>query len=188
MIKACSIKKGDVVDIGGTPHIVETVTVQSPSARGSATLYKVRFRNVQNKQKVDQTFRGDDVMKEADFDTREAQFLYKNGDQYTFMDLTDYTQYDLPVGDVEECIDFLVDDMEGITLLMSDDRILGIQMPDVVELKIVECDPSMRGASATARAKPAKLQTGLIVQVPEYISPDEVVRVDTRTREFLSRA
>ncbi len=188
MIKACNIKKGDIVDIGGTPHIVENVTVQSPSARGSATLYKVRFRNVQTKQKVDQTLRGDDIFKDADFDTREAQYLYKNGDQYTFMDLTDYTQYDLPESDVEESIPFLVDDMEGIVLLMSDGRILGIQMPDVVELKIVECDPSMRGASATSRTKPAKLQTGLVVQVPEYMSPDEVVRVDTRTSAFLSRA
>lgn len=188
MIKACNIKRGDIVDIGGTPHVVESLTVQSPSARGGATLYKVRFRNVQTKQKVDQTLRGDDGFQEAAFETREAQYLYKNGDQYTFMDLTDYTQYDLPEGDVEECIPFLVDDMEGILLLMSDERILGVQMPDVVELKIVECDPSMRGASATSRTKPATLQTGLVVQVPEYMSPDEVVRVDTRTSEFLSRA
>jgi len=176
------------VDIGGTPHVVESLTVQSPSARGGATLYKVRFRNVQTKQKVDQTLRGDDGFQEAAFETREAQYLYKNGDQYTFMDLTDYTQYDLPEGDVEECVPFLVDDMEGILLLMSDERILGVQMPDVVELKIVECDPSMRGASATSRTKPATLQTGLVVQVPEYMSPNEVVRVDTRTSEFLSRA
>lgn len=188
MIKACSIKRGDVVDIGGTPHMVESLSVQSPSARGGATLYKMRFRNVQTKQKMDQSLRGDDVLQEADFDTCEAQYLYKNGDRYTFMDLADYTQYDLPESDVEEAIPFLVDDMEGITLLMSDGRVLGIQMPDVVELQIVECDPSLRGASATSRTKPAKLKTGLVVQVPEYMSPEEVVRVDTRTSEYLSRA
>ncbi len=188
MIKACNIKRGDVVDIGGMPHVVESLSVQSPSARGGATLYKVRFRNVQTKQKVDQSLRGDDGFQEADFDTVEAQYLYKNGDQYTFMDMTDYTQYDLPESEVEEAIPFLVDDMEGITLQMSDGRVLGIQMPSVVELQIVECDPSMRGASATSRTKPAKLQTGLVVQVPEYMSPEEVVRVDTRTSEFLSRA
>jgi elongation factor P len=188
MIKASALKRGNIVDIEGTPHIVEHITVQTPSARGSATLYKVRFRNVQNKSKVDQTFRGDDTLKEADFETRDAQYLYGDGERYAFMDLEDYSQYELVEEDIADALPFLVEDMEGVTLLMSDGRVLGIRMPDVVELDITECEPSIKGASATARSKPATLQTGLIVQVPEYISPGERVRVDTRTRDFLSRA
>ena len=188
MIKASALKRGAIIDFETIPHVVEHITVQSPSARGSATLYKVRFRNVQTKQKLDQTYRGDDVLKEGDFDTRDAQYMYKVGDMLTFMDLEDYSQYELHEEDVGDAADFLVDDMEGISLLMSDGRVLGIKVPDVVTLEIAECEPSIKGASATSRSKPATLETGLIVQVPEYISPDDVVRVDTRSREFLSRA
>lgn len=188
MLKVQALKRNKIIDIDGTPHVVEHITIQSPSARGSATLYKVRFRNVQTKNKVDQTFRGDDTLKEADFDTQEAQYLFKNADRYTFMSLEDYSQFELTEDDISDFIPFLVEDMEGISVLLSDERVLGIRMPDVVELKIMECDPSIKGASATARSKPATLETGLIVQVPEYISSEEVIRVDTRTNEFLSRA
>lgn len=188
MIKACSITKNSIVEIGGAPHSVENIVVQTPSARGGATLYKIRFRNIKTRQKVDQTLRGDDPLKEADFETRNVQYLYKNGDVFTFMDTEDYSQFELNEEEIEDAIPYLVEDMEGITALFSDGRVLGIRMPDVVEMKIEECDPSIKGASATARSKPAKLTTGLTVLVPEYISPGEVIRVDTRTNSFLSRA
>ncbi|NCC51506.1 MAG: elongation factor P-like protein YeiP [Spartobacteria bacterium] len=188
MIKACNLKKSSIVDIDGTPHQTEQIQVQTPSARGGATLYKVRFRNVQTRQKVDKTFRGDDTIKEADFVTRDVQYLYKTGDRHTFMDMDDYSQFELSTEEIEDAVPYLVDDMEGITALMSDGRVLGIRLPDVVELQIESCDPSIKGASATARSKPATMTTGLVVQVPEYISPEEVIRVDTRTNEFLSRA
>jgi len=188
VIKACNLKKSSIIDIDGTPHATEHIQVQTPSARGGATLYKVRFRNVQTHQKVDKTFRGDDAMKEADFETREVQYLYKKADRHTFMDLEDYSQFELTTDDIEAAVPYLVDDMEGITALLSDERVLGIRLPDVVVLDIAECDPSIKGASATARTKPATMVTGLVVQVPEYISQDDVIRVDTRTNEFLSRA
>ena len=188
MIKACNITKNSIVEIGGAPHTVESIAVQTPSARGGATLYKIRFRNIKTQQKVDQTLRGDDPFKEADFETREVQYLYKNGDIYTFMDVEDYSQIELNETEIEDVIPYLVEDMEGITALLSDGRVLGIRMPDVVVMKIEECDPSIKGASATARSKPAKMTTGLTVLVPEYISPGEVIRVDTRTNSFLSRA
>jgi len=188
MIRACDLTRSSVVDIDGTPHRVETITVQSPSARGGATLYKVRFRNVVTKNKVDKTFKGDDALKNADLEFREIQYLYKNGDQHTFLDLGDYSQFDLTQSDIEEQVPFLIEDMEGIKALMSDGRIIGIELPDVVEMEIVECEPSIRGATATARTKPATLVTGLTVQVPEYMSQGEIIRVDTRTGAFLSRA
>lgn len=188
MIKACNITKNSIVEIGGAPHTVENIAVQTPSARGGATLYKIRFRNIKTQQKVDQTLRGDDPFKEADFETREVQYLYKNGDIYTFMDVEDFSQIELNETEIEDVIPYLVEDMEGITALLSDGRVLGIRMPDVVVMKIEECDPSIKGASATARSKPAKMTTGLTVLVPEYISPGEVIRVDTRTNAFLSRA
>ena len=188
MIKACDLKKQSVIDIDGTPHCIENITQQAPTARGGNTLYKVRFRNVSTKQKVDKTYRGEDVLQETTYETSEVQYLYKNGDRYSFMDLASYEQFELVEEDVEECLPFLLEEMEGIMALVSAGKVLTLRMPDTVVLEIVECAPSMRGASATARTKPATLSTGLVVQVPEYIEPGETIRVDTRERKYLSRA
>jgi len=188
MIKACDLKKSSVIDLDGTPHIIDNITQQSPTARGGGTIYKVRFRNVSSKQKVDQTYRAEDALQETSYESNEVQYLYKDGDRYNFMDLTTYEQFEQTADDIEECLPFLIEDMEGIIALISDGRILTLRMPDTIDLEIVECPPAMKGASATSRTKPATLTTGLVVQVPEYIAPGEVVRVDTRERKFLSRA
>lgn len=187
MIKACDLKKSSVIDIDGTPHIIQSISQQSPTARGGGTIYKVRFRNVSTKQKVDQTYRSEDALQEATYETNEVQYLYKDGDRYNFMDLSSYEQFELVQDDVEECLPFLVEDMEGIIALVSEGRILTLHMPDTIDLEIVECPPAMKGASATSRTKPATLTTGLVVQVPEYIEQGESIRVDTRDRKYLSR-
>ena len=169
MVKACELKRGHVVQMGDAPHIVEDIQVQTPSARGGATLYKMRFRNVRTKQKVDKSFRGDDALQEADFVRREVQFLYSDPSGYTFMDLEDYSQFTLSDSDAEDARPYL-------------------ELPPVVELEITETGPAVKGASATARTKPATLVTGLTVQVPEYMESNTVIRVDTRSGAFLSRA
>ncbi|HPT16512.1 MAG TPA: elongation factor P-like protein YeiP [Kiritimatiellia bacterium] len=187
MIKACDLTKNSVVEINGDPHVVEQLRVQSPSARGAATLYKIRFRNVRTRAKLDQTFKGDDPVKETDFDTRTVSFSYREGDRFTFMDLDDYSQFELMADEIADAVPYLVDGMEGIKALMQEERVLCIQLPDAVELTIAECAPSMRGASVTARTKTAKLETGLELQVPEYMEQGERVRVDTRTGDFVQR-
>jgi len=188
MVKACNLKKSMIVEINGEPHMVEQIQVQTPSARGGATLYKVRLRHAATRQRLNQTLRGDDTLQEADFETREVQYLYKSGDRYAFMDLETYDQFELTEDDAASAIPYLIEDMEGINALMSDGRVLALNMPDVVELQIAECEPSIKGASATARTKPATLSTGLVVQVPEYIAPEDTIRIDTRSDTFLSRA
>jgi elongation factor P len=188
MIKACDLESGSVVKFNGIPHIVENVQVQSPSARGAATLYKVRFRNMQNRSKLDKTFRGDDPQENCEVEKRQVQFLYEKDDRFEFMDTVDYNQFAMSRDDIADAVPFLVENMEGIIALMSDDKVLGIELPPSVELDVVECDPSIKGASATARTKPAKLSTGHMIQVPEYMAAGERVRVDTRTGKFLSRA
>ena len=187
MIKACDLKKSSVIDIDGTPHIIQKISHQSPTARGGGTIYKVRFRNVSTKQKVDKTYRSEDALQESSYETNEVQYLYQDGDRYNFMDLSSYEQFELVKDDIEECLPFLVEDMEGIIALVSEGRVLTLRMPDTIDLEIVECPPAMKGASATSRTKPATLTTGLIVQVPEYIESGETIRVDTRERKYLSR-
>lgn len=187
MIKACDLTKNSVVEFNGDPHVVEQMRTQSPSARGASTLYKIRFRNVRTRAKLDQTFKGDDPVKESDFDTRLVSFSFREGNRFTFMDLEDYNQFELMEDEIEDAIPYLVDGMEGIQALMQNGKVLCIHMPDAVELRIAECAPSMRGASVTARTKAATLETGLVLQVPEYMEQGERVRVDTRTGGFVQR-
>lgn len=188
MIKAADLKKSHIIDIDGVPHTVENITQSAPTARGGNTIYRVRFRNVATKTKVDKSYKGGDALEEADFETTEVQYLYKEGNRYTFMDLESYDQFELMEEDIADVMPFLVEDMEGIIALMSDNKVLGIRMPATLEMKIIECPPSMKGASATSRTKPATLSTGLVVQVPEYIAPGDIIKVDTEEKRYLSRA
>ena len=188
MIKACDLKKQHVIDIDGIPHCIENISQQAPTARGGNTLYKVRFRNVSTKAKVDKTFRGEDALQEAFYEVSEVQYLYPDADRFAFMDLSTFEQFELMKEDIEDCLPFLLEGMEGIKALISEGKVLALHMPDTVELEIVDCPPAMKGASATSRTKPATLTTGLVVQVPEYIEQGETIRVDTRECKYLSRA
>ena len=188
MIKASDLKKSHVIDLDGAPHVIENIGQQAPTARGGGTIYKVRLRNVSTKNKVDKTYRADDALQETSFDTQEVSYDYKNGDRYSFMDLETYETFELTAEDIEDILPFLIEGMEGITAMISEGRILSLRMPDTIEMEIIECPPAMKGASATSRTKPATLPTGLIVQVPEYIAPGEVIKIDTREKKFLSRA
>lgn len=188
MPKASELKRGSIVALSGTPHVVEDLSIQTPSARGGASLYKLRFRNLVTKQKEDRTFKGDEMLADAPFEKREVQFSYAQQGQYSFMDLEDYNEFTLSAEAIEDQVPYLTPDLESITALISEGRVLAIELPPVVELPVTECGPSMKGASATARTKPATLSTGLVVQVPEYLAAGEVIRVDTRTGKFLSRA
>jgi len=188
MFRASDLKKGDVVRIDGDPHIVETVKVQTPSARGAVTLYKLRFRNLKTKRIVDQSLHGDDVLPEADFERRPVQYLYGDAAAVTFMDLQDYSQFSLTKEEIEDEWPFLTEGVEGLIAISSEGRVLGLQIPTFINLTIVETRPSVKGGSVTARTKPATLSTGLVVQVPEYMAAGEVIRVDTRTGEYASKA
>jgi elongation factor P len=188
MFNASDLKKGDVVKIEGDPHIVETVKVQKPSARGAVTLYKIRFRNLKTKRKIDQALHGDDVLPEADFERRPVQYLYGDAAGITFMDLQDYSQFTLAKEEIEEEWPYLTEGGEGLISISSEGRVLGLEIPTFVNLTIVETIPSVKGGSVTARTKPATLSTGLVVQVPEYMAVGEVIRVDTRTGEYASKA
>ena len=187
-MKASDIKHGAVVDIDGAIYIAKEVTVKTPSSRGATTLYKVTFRNVVTKHKLDQTFRGDDSLQEVEFSRRPVQLIFRDAEGCTFMDNETYEQYGLGNDMLEEELPYLLDGMEGIQLLVSGDTALGIELPGTVEMEIIECAPAMKGSSATARSKPATLTTGLVVQVPEYLAQGERVRINTQTGKFTSRA
>ncbi|MEX2187726.1 MAG: elongation factor P [Pirellulales bacterium] len=185
---AKDIKPGAVVVYNDAPVMITGISVQSPSARGAATLYKFRARNLVSKQKVDLTLKGTDSLPEADFQRRSVKFMYADATQSHFLDEADYNQFALDSELIEEERQYITEELEGMVAMIYNDECVGIQLPTTVTLQVVECDPAVKGDSATKRTKPAKLQTGLVIYVPEYLTSGEMVKVDTRTGEFLSRA
>ncbi|VAX08616.1 Elongation factor P-like protein [hydrothermal vent metagenome] len=188
MPKACDLKRGMVVDINGMPHAVKQVEAKSPSSRGASTLYKIRFNNLQSGQKLDESYKGDDFLKEADCLRTQVQYSYKDGDIYTFMNMDDYAQYSLNEEDLAGQLGYLSEGLEGIVALLVDGNILAIELPQSVALEITDTTPGIKGATATGRTKPATVSTGLEVQVPEYLEPGEVIKINTGTGKFVSRA
>lgn len=187
-MQAKDIKPGAVLNYQGAPVIIESVTVQTPSARGAATLYKFRGRNLVTKQKTDLTLKGGESLDEADFERRGVKLMYTDPTHMYLLDETDFNQYSLPLEEVEQEAPYITDRLEGLLALIYNDECVGLQVPTAVELRVTQCDPGVKGNSATGRTKPATLETGLVVQVPEYLTEGEMIKVDTRSGEFLSRA
>jgi elongation factor P len=185
---AKDLKPGAIIKHNDAPHAIESVTVQSPSARGGATLYKFRARNLVTKQKTDLSCKGTDNFDAADFEKHAVSLMYADQEHVHLLDQQDYNQYALPLADVADEIPYVTEGLEGMFALIYDGECVGLQLPAAVALRIVECDPGIKGNSATSRTKPAKLETGLVIQVPEYLKQDETIKVDTRSGAFLSRA
>ena len=188
MPKASELKSGMVVEIDGKPHAVKQVDAKSPSSRGASTLYKIRFTNLKTGQKLDESYKGDDMLKDADCVRVQVQFSYVDGDAYTFMNMEDYSQYTLNREEIEDSVSYLTEGLDGIFALIMDDAILGIELPQSVVLKIAETAPGIKGATASGRTKPAILSTGLEVQVPEYLESGQDIKVNTTNAKFMSRA
>lgn len=188
MVPAKDFKRRMVVEIDGAPHMIEHIQVQTPSARGAATLYKVKARNLKSRQRVEKTFKGGDALNEVSFERRPVQYLYRDPDGLHFMDTADYNQFSLTADDLAEQTPFMTENMEGVEALVVDDEVIGIELPDTVDLEITDTAPGVRGNSATGRTKPATLATGAVVQVPEHLDQGTIVRVDTRTGDYLGRA
>ncbi len=187
-MKANELKKGMVFQMGGQNIVVKHVQVQAPSSRSGNTLYKLRGQDVSSRQKFERSFKGEENIEQVDISRRAVQLLYRDADGCTFMDAESYEQYTLADAVVVDELPFLSDGLEGISALISDSILLGIELPATVVLDIEECAPGMKAASSSARTKPATLSTGLVVQVPEYLTPGEKIKVNTETREFISRA
>lgn len=185
---AKEIKPGAVMNHDGQPIIIESVSVQSPSARGAATLYKYRARNLITKQKVDITLKGTESLPEADFERRDVKMMYTDPTHIHLLDQESYEQYSLELEHVSDEMPYVTEELEGMQALVYNDECVGIKVPTTVELVVTECDPFVKGNSATGRTKPATLETGLKVQVPEYLAQGERIKVDSRNGEFIGRA
>ena len=177
-----------VILVEGNNILIKGMQVQSPSSRSGSTLYKARGHDVVTRQKFERSFKGDENVELVDLERRDVQMLFRDGDACTFMDTESFEQYLMSIDVITEELHYLFDGIEGVRALIADGSILGIELPGTVALEIIECAPGMKAASASARNKPATLSTGLVVQVPEYMTPGEIIKVNTDTGEFISRA
>lgn len=119
---------------------------------------------------------------------RAVAFSYVDGDEYIFMDNEDYTQYTFKKEEIEDELQFVTEEIQGLHVIVVDGNAVGLELPASVELVIEETDPSIKGASASARTKPARFATGLTVQVPEYIATGDRIVINTTERKYMSRA
>lgn len=188
MPKANALKKGNVVTINNQLYIAKHIEVKTPSARGASTLYKVRYTNLQTKLKLEESYKGDDMIQDVDLERRSVQYLYQEGDVFNFMDKENYNQFALNQDALEGSEKWLAEDLDGIIALIMDGNMISLELPQSIDLEITYTEPFLKGASATSRNKPATLSNGVDVQVPEYLSIGDVVRVNTETGKFMSRA
>jgi len=188
MPKASDIKKNAAIEHNDKVYIVKDINKLTPSGRAGASLYRMRLYEVTTGAKADQSFKADEMIKLADFSRHQVTFSYVDGEEYVFMDSEDYTPYSLNKDTIADELLFITEDTAGLQLLTVNDAPVGIELPPNVELLITETDPSIKGASASARTKPALLSTGLTIQVPEYIASGEKIKVSTSEHKFVSRA
>ncbi len=188
MPKASDIKKNAAVEYNGKTYIVRDIERSVPQGRSGGSLYRMRMYDVVTGGKIDETFKDSDMLNLADLIRKPATFSYIDGDEYVFMDSEDYTPYNLNKDSIADEILFITEDTAGIQVVIVDDVPVALDMPSNVDLEVMETDPSIKGGSATARTKPATLTTGLVVQVPEYISTGEKLKVSVEERKFVSRA
>lgn len=188
MPKASEVKKHAAIEHNNKVYFVKEINKLTPSGRAGASLYRMRMYDVATGAKVDESFKADEIIALADFGKRNATFSYIDGDEYIFMDAEDYTPYHFSKETILDDIPFITEETEGLQVLLVDDKPVAIELPAHVEMVIVETDPSIKGASASARTKPAVMSTGLTVQVPEYIATGDRIKISTSEHKFMSRA
>lgn len=188
MPKASELKKGFAIESSGKTLLIKDIEITTPGGRGGAKIYKLRCTDLASGSKVDERYKSDDIVNTVDMFKRNSSFSYIDGDEYIFMDSEDYSQYTFKQQEIEDELLFITEDIKGLQVILVDGNAVGIELPSSVEMSIEETDPSIKGASASARTKPARFSTGLTIQVPEYIATGDKVVINTAERKYMNRA
>ena len=179
------MKKGMLIKIG--EDLFRVLDLQHVTPGNLRGFVRVRFRNIRSGSLSDQKLRSEDTVERAVLDERQMQYLYKDGDSYHFMDTETYEQMHMSAEALGDSINYIMPD-STIAVEFYGSEPVGIELPVTVDLKVVDTVPGIKGATASNQIKPATLETGLVVNVPPFINPGDVVRVSTETGEYLSRA
>ncbi len=187
-MKASDIKKGNVVEFNNGVYQIRDIERSSPQGRGGNVRFRFIMYSVPGGNKLDSSFDADDNLPEVELLRRQATYSYMDGDAFVFLDDEDYTPYMVDADVLGDDAGYITDGLTGIYVQVIDETPVGVQLPTSVVLEVVETPPELKGGTATKRPKPAKLNTGIEIMVPEYIANGERVLVNTTTGEFAGRA
>jgi len=184
-MKATQIRKGNSVRIDGTLYKIMRMDHVTPG-KGRAHI-QTKMRSLREGTQTEKRFRSDEEIEKVMIEIKEMQYLYNDGNGYHFMDTTTYDQVQLSADTLGNAVQYLIPD-STLNLEWFEGDAIGVDLPPMVELKVIETPPGVKDATASAQRKPAKMETGLVVQVPAFINEGEVIRINTTDASYSERA
>lgn len=185
MISVNDFRTGLTIEVDG--GIWQVLDFQHVKPGKGAAFVRSKLRNLRTGAIQEKTFRGGEKVDRAHIENRKMQYLYANGDQHAFMDLESYEQIELTSNQITEQLKFLKENME-VHIQSFQGEMLGVELPNTVELEVAETEPGIKGDTASGGSKPATLETGYVVQVPFFINQGDKLIIDTRSGDYVSRA
>jgi len=184
-IPATQLRPGMIIKHNNDLHSVFSVEHRTPG--NLRAFIQAKLRNLRTGAMFEHRFRSPDPIEKITVDEVEMEYLYNDGDAYYFMDTSNFEQTHLTTDTLGEAVDYLIPNLQ-IKVEFFDGKAVGVELPQIVELTVVETEPGLKSATASSVTKPAKTETGLVVQVPPFINEGEKIRVDTSEGAYLSRA
>jgi elongation factor P len=183
-VSTSDFRNGITLDI--SEGLMQIIDFQHVKPGKGGAFVRTKLRNIRTGAVLERTYNAGEKMEQAIIDNREMQFLYKSGDDFVFMDTANYEQLDVPPTTLGESTDYLKEN-DNVLVRFYNEEIVGIELPAAVELVIAECEPGIQGDRVSGAKKPAKLETGKVIQVPLFVNQGDKVKVDTRSGDYLTR-
>ncbi len=184
MISTADFRNGARIELEGDPYYIVEFQHVKPGKGGA--FVRTKLKSYRTGNVIDRTFRSGERLQEPDLEERELQFLYAAGDSYTFMDTETFEQFTFERKQLGQNVDLLKEDTV-VKVLIHKHEPIAVDLPIFIELKVVDADPGIRGDTASGGTKPAVVETGATVKVPLYLEVGEMIKIDTRTREYVER-
>jgi len=185
MIAASDLKAGMTFEQDG--KLIKVMEASHHKPGKGNTVMRMKLKDVRTGSTTDTTMRPDEKVKKAHIDTKPVQYLYSQDDMAIFMDLETYEQYEVPTALIEEELKYLLENME-VKIQFYGEEVIGLTLPTTVILRVAETQPSIKGATVTGSGKPATMETGLVVNVPDFVEADELLEINTAEGMYLKRA
>ena len=183
-VSTADFRKGLKIELEGEPYTIVDFLHVKPGKGGA--FVRTKLKSLVTGNVIDKTFRSGEKVQSPALDERNMQYLYREGERYHFMDSETYEEFTLTQDQLGEHKDFLGENIE-VKVLFHNEKAIGVELPIFVELKIVRTEPGVRGNTASGGSKPATLETGTVIQVPLFLNEGDVIKVDTRTGEYIER-
>jgi elongation factor P len=185
MISVNEFKNGLTIEVAG--ELWRVVEFQHVKPGKGSAFVRSKLKNLRTGAVQEKTFRAGEKVEQAQISNRKMQYLYADGTNYVFMDTTTYEQLELPEEKIKEQLSYLKENMV-VNIIMHENETLGIDLPNTVDLKVAETEPGIKGDTSSGGSKPAKMETGLIVQVPFFVNQGDVLTINTQDGSYVSRA